>query len=70
MPEHSTTTTYRSGSVWSGKPVPVCAICKQRPGQGIIADVLVCGQCYDEAKDETIRLWRASLRLILGGWPR
>ena len=47
-----------------------CHICNKRAGQGIVAGLLVCGRCYEAAQHEAIRLWRASLRLIQGGWPR
>lgn len=50
-------------------PRPLCQVCHERPGQGIISGLLVCGRCFEEAKEETIRLYRASLRLIQGGYP-
>lgn len=70
-PRHSTpeSTLSVGGSVWSGQR-PLCQVCGERPGQGIVAGTLVCGQCYEDAKSDTIRLWRASLKLIEGGWPR
>ena len=57
------------GSAWSGQR-PLCQVCQERDGQGIFGGLLVCGKCYAEAKDDTIRLWRASLKLIEGGYPR
>lgn len=71
--QHSTTTSHDTpeagGTAWSGQR-PQCQVCQERDGQGIIGGLLVCGQCYEEARDDAIRLWRASLRLIAGGWPR
>jgi hypothetical protein len=51
------------------KPAPQCAVCKQRPAQGIVAGVPVCGQCYDEATHDEIRIWRKSLQVVRGGLP-
>lgn len=47
-----------------------CHICGERTGQAVVAGLLVCGRCFEAAQHETIRLWRASLKLVLGGWPR
>lgn len=52
------------------QPKPQCQVCQKRDGQGYIGQLLVCGQCFAEAKNETVQLWRASLRLIEGGYPR
>ena len=70
MPNHSSTTTHDcGGSAWSGQR-PQCQVCGERDGQGSFDGLLVCGECFVEAKNDTIRLWRASLKLIQGGWPR
>lgn len=72
MQQHFTPTTHdeaRHAVNWNSRR-PQCQVCGERDGQGIVAGLLVCGVCYSEAKDETIRLWRASLRLIQDGWPR
>lgn len=72
MHNHSTPTPNdhpnAGGSGWSGRAQ--CQVCQARDGQGIIGGLLVCGACYADAKDDTIRLWRASLRLVEGGYPR
>lgn len=57
------------GTAWSGRR-PQCQFCQERDGQAVIDGVLVCGQCYEEAKSDFLRLWRASLRLVQGGYPR
>lgn len=49
---------------------PLCQVCQKRPGLSYIVNLLVCGQCFEEAKDDTLRLWRASLHLVQGGYPR
>jgi len=51
-------------------PIPQCAVCKERPAQGIAAGVLVCAQCFEEAQDDAIRLYRFSLKVVKGGLPR
>jgi hypothetical protein len=57
-------------STTSQPPRAQCQVCKKNVGKAFIGGLLVCGICFVEAKNETIRLYRASLRLIAGGWPR
>lgn len=49
---------------------PLCQVCQKRPGKGRYGQLLVCEDCYDEAKDEEIRLYRFSLKVVQGGCPR
>lgn len=49
---------------------PLCQICQERPGVGRYGQLLVCEGCYDEAKDEEIRLYRFSLTVVQGGLPQ
>ncbi len=69
---HPITTTddqpSAGGVGWSGRTR--CQVCQERDGQGYLGGLLVCGACYEEAKHDDVRLWRASLRLIVGGYPR
>ena len=57
---------------------PPCAVCRKRPAQGIVAGkddgktihIAVCGECFIEQRHDEVRLWRRSLALVVGGWPR
>ena len=49
---------------------PLCQVCQERQGEAYIGQLLVCSSCFCEAKNEEISLYRASLRLIRGGYPR
>lgn len=49
---------------------PRCQVCQERDGQAYLGALLVCGECFADAKDEAVSLWRASLRLVRDGWPR
>lgn len=59
-----------SNNLTTEAPRPRCQVCGEKDGQGFIGGLLVCGRCFSEAKNETVRLYRASLRLIQGGYPR
>ena len=57
-----------------------CAICGQRAAQatvggkdhtGATIQVLTCAECFAEPPPlSEVHLWRRSLKLIIGGWPR
>ena len=50
---------------------PICAVCKQRPAEtGVLIGVRVCLPCFEEAKDDEVRIYRLSLRVVRGGLPR
>ena len=58
---------------------PICAVCGARPAQSIVAGkdergetirIPTCGACFSAADHTELRLFRQSLRLVIGGWPR
>lgn len=59
-------------------PPTLCAICGERPAQSVVAGrdgeqtvrIPTCGECFCTNTHPELRLFRQSLRLIIGGWPR
>ncbi len=52
-----------------GKPAR-CDICREPGASLTIGSKLVCARCYVEARDRDVVLWRASLRLVQGGYDK
>lgn len=57
----------------------ICAVCRKRPAQSIIAGkdddgttirIPTCGECFIAADHTELRLFRRSLHVVVGGWPR
>lgn len=59
-------------------PAQMCSICGERPAQSIIAGkdgtttirIPTCGECFIAAEHPELRLFRSSLHVVIGGWPR
>lgn len=49
---------------------PLCPLCKERSiQQGVKTPVKACDECFEKAEAQSVREYRAALRLVQGGLP-